>query len=80
MKGTINIKGLRLLLRARTCRFEDPLFVLDCGSKVFSGDTVEFYVDDNVFPSSGTVSNYKGLRVDCFNTLMNKWEYYRINT
>lgn len=58
--------------------FSDPLFVDGGGKEIYAGDTVEFKKDNEIFPSSGTVQTYNGLKIACFNTLLNKWKYYPI--
>jgi hypothetical protein len=49
------------------------------GKEVYVGDRIEFDTEGSIFPSSGIVSTYKGLRVECFDTLLNKWKYYELS-
>lgn len=72
---------LRLLYHAQPLSrfYHDPLFVAGDGKEVWKGDTVEFDTDGEISPRSGTVCNYNGLKIACFNTSLNKWEYYGID-
>ena len=71
---------LRLLYHAQPVLifFHDSLFVAGDGEEVWEGDIVEFDMDGEISPISGTVCNYNGLKIACFNTSLNKWEYYGI--
>ena len=75
------VSELRLLYHAQPLSifYHDPLFVAGDGKEVWEGDTVEFDTDGEIFPRSGTVCNYNGLKIACFNTSLNKWEYYGID-
>jgi len=75
-KGKLKIEDLKLLYNSRP--LNDPLFKTRDGDDVWSGDSVSFYVHGEHLPHNGTISNLYGMRVDCFNTFLNKWEYYTI--
>jgi hypothetical protein len=77
-KGKLKINDLKLLYNSQPLSqyLHAPLFQTRDGDNVWSGDTVSFYINGEHLPHNGTVSNLKGLRVDCFNTFLNKWEYY----
>jgi len=79
-KGKLKIEDLKLLYSAQPLSqyFHDPLFVTRDGDDVWSGDSVSFYVHGEHLPHNGTISSINGLRVDCFNTFLNKWEYYTV--
>jgi len=68
---TENTSGLSRAIRP--VLFEDRN-----GDSVKDGDTLEFYVDNEIMPHSGTISNISGLRMECFNTILNKWQYYPV--
>lgn len=76
-KGIINIKDTKLVTIGGSI-FRAPLFVDADGTDIHKGDIIEFHPEGDIFPSSGTVSNYKGLRVDVFNSILNKWQYYEL--
>ena len=83
MRGTITLKNRIKYIHSDhpLKRYLQPtLFIDSYGEEIKSGDTIEFYTQDSIFPSNGTVSIINGLRVDCFNTLLNKWTYYVIDT
>ena len=77
-KVTLKIEDLKLLYHAQPLSqyLHEPLFQTIDGDDVWSGDSVSFYVNGEYLPHNGTVSNLNGLQVDCFNTLLNKWQYY----
>lgn len=77
-KGRLKISELVLVSNSQPMsqHLRAPLFQTRDGDNVWSGDAVGFYVNGEHLPRVGTVSTLKGLRVDCFNTLLNKWEYY----
>jgi hypothetical protein len=79
-KGTLKKNELKLLYHGHQLDkyFENPLFVTDDDEGVWPGDTVEFYVDGDHMPHNGIISNRIGLRVDCYNTLLDKWQYYEV--
>ncbi len=58
--------------------FLPTLFVDVIGEEIKAGDRVQFYLAGNIFPSNGTVSNLNKLQVDCFNNVLNKWDYYEV--
>ena len=72
----VNISETRLVKRGNKNPISKQLFVSGDGEKIHSGDTIEFNIANEVFPYSGTVSTISGLRVECFNTLLNKWAYH----
>ena len=78
-KGTIKRKDIILTRQGQSYNFNPPLFFDKRGEPVYSGDMVRFYVNGEVFPSTGSVSNLRELRIDVFNTLLNKWEFYLID-
>lgn len=78
MKGKIKSSNIYLVNSKNIFQTGKALFHDKDGQSVYSGDTVKFYIENEVYPSSGTVSNLKSLRIDTFNTLLNKWEYYLI--
>ena len=78
MKREVISKDTELIISATMNR--PVLFTDKNGDGVASGDTVEFYVQGDIFPHQGTVSNLRGIRVDCWNNFMNRWEYYDVVT
>ena len=81
-KGTINVRDITLVSRGQPNigAFQKPVFVTVGGDDVYRGDAVVFSVPGSIFNSYGTVSNYNenGLKIDVFNQLLNKWEYYKV--
>ena len=79
-KGIININDIKLVIKGQksSFAFHKPVLKTKDGDDVYSGDTVEFDTDGSIFKSSGTISNDNGLKIHCFNTLINKWEHYEI--
>ena len=79
-KGMLKIKDLKLLFHAQPLSqyLQSPLFQTRDGDDIWSGDSVSFYVNGEHLPHNGTISNINGLRVDCFNTFLNKWQHYVI--
>ena len=79
-KGKLKIGDLKLLYNSQPLSqyFDAPIFKTRDGDGVWSGDSVSFYVNGEHLPHNGTISIINGLRVDCFNTLLNKWEYYTL--
>ena len=73
----VNAQDLRPIVSGGRHCFQKPLFTAN-DEEIFSGDRVEFYIKDEIFPHSGTVSTLNGKRVECFNQILNKWEYYEI--
>ena len=81
-KGKLTIDNLELIYHAQPVSqyLRDPLFQTESGDSVWSGDTVSFYVEGEHLPHNGTVSNINNkLQVNCFNVLLNKWEYYLLD-
>ena len=79
-KGKLRIWDLKLIYNAQPVSqyLHEPLFKTKDGDDVWCGDSVSFYVNGEHLPHNGTISNIYGLRVDCFNTFLNKWEYYEL--
>ena len=77
-KGKLKIEDLELLYHAQPLSqyLHEPLFQTRDGDSVWGGDSVSFYVNGEHLPHNGIVSAINGLRVDVFNTFLNKWEYY----
>ena len=77
VEGKINKSTIRLVYHnQKSDDYYVPLFETLDGECIYSGDTVEFA--NGIFPSVGIISNYNGLKVQCFNTVLNKWAYYCI--
>jgi phospholipid N-methyltransferase len=74
----VNVSDTRLVTRGSKNHFNKHLFVSGDGEKIYSGDTIEFNVANEIFPYSGTVSTLSGLRVECFNTILNRWVYHNL--
>ena len=58
--------------------FVETLFKDRNGFEITKYDVVQFMVEGNILPNSGSVDDYKGLNIGCFNNITNKWEYYPI--
>lgn len=80
-RGRLKVEDLKLLYHAQPLsqHLHEPLFQTRDGDDVWSGDSVSFYVNGEHLPHNGTISNLNGLRVDCFNTFLNKWQYYDLD-
>ena len=78
-KGTVKRKDIRLTRQGQPYNFNSPLFFDKSGEPVYVGDMVKFYFNGGIFPCTGFVSNFKELRIDTFNTFLNKWEFYLID-
>lgn len=79
-RGKINISQLGFVMSPQEIgnKFKDPIFLLSDGTPIYPGDTVEFFINDQIFTTSGIVENINGLRVAVFNQLLNKWQYFEI--
>ena len=79
-RGSINISKIGFVMSNQSLRnkFINPIFTLSDGTPVYSGDTVEFFEDNNIFPTNGTVQNINGLQLACFNQISNRWRYLEI--
>jgi len=79
-KGKLGIDGLKLLYRSDLIpQHSGPLFQTTDGDDVFMGDSVAFYVGGEHLPHNGiVVSTTNGLRINCFNTILYRWEYYAV--
>ena len=74
----VNISETRLVKRGNKNLFNKHLFMSGDMEEIYSGDIIEFNIADEVYPYSGTVSTLQGLRVECFNTILNKWVYHNL--
>jgi hypothetical protein len=82
MNAEVKIDELSFVMKGgndSTRYLKDKLFTLSDGTDVYSGDTVEWSIN-KPFNISGIVENVNGLKVACFNTLLNKWKYYSVVT
>jgi len=75
----MNIKTSNIALISSDNMFGRVLFRDKNGNDVTAGDSVEFYIDGEIFPHYGSVDDLYGLNVACFNQLTNKWNYYPVD-
>ncbi len=81
LKEKLKIESLKLLYHAQPLSqyLHDPLFKTWDGDDVWNGDSVSFYIHGEHLPHNGTIRSINGLGVDCFNTFLNRWEYYSLD-
>lgn len=81
-KGVINAGETRFLYSNQPLAryMHETLFTDSNGTEIKKDDVVEFYQKGDIFPTSGHVDCLNYLRVATFNTLLNKWEYFKVKS